>query len=246
MLNNIVLGRYIRKESLIHKLNPVFKILSLIIMIIAIFFIDSYIDIIMLVSYLLLALVYTNINLKIYLKNIYSIRAFILIIIIIDLIFFTSFNRIVFDLFKLIFAILYSSLLTYTTAMTEITYGIEHLLKPLNRFIPVNDIAMIVTLSLRYIPSLTEEASRIIRAQSLRGINFNTKNIKDKIISISGIFVPMFVLSLQKSLSLADIMDIRLYNYGKSRTNYRLNKWSKIDSLLLILNILILSIVIFY
>ena len=130
--------------------------------------------------------------------------------------------------------------------MTEITYGIENLLRPLNRFIPVNDIAMTMTLSLRYIPSLTEEAARIIRAQSLRGINFNTKNIKDKIISISGIFVPMFVLSLQKSLSLADIMDIRLYNYGKSRTNYRLNKWSKIDSFLLILNILILSIVIFY
>ena len=73
MLDNITLGRYYLKNSVVHKLNPVFKILSLIIMIISIFFIDSYVDIIMLASYLSLTLVYSNINLKIYLKNIYSI-----------------------------------------------------------------------------------------------------------------------------------------------------------------------------
>lgn len=246
MLNNYILGRYYLKDSVVHKLNPIFKILSLIIMIISIFFIDSAIDLVMLLFYLLLSIAYSDINIKVYLKNIYSIRVFLIFIFIIDLIFFTSFDRIIFDLFKVTFIVLYSSILTLTTAMTEITYGIERLLKPLNRLVPVNDIAMIISLTLRYIPTLTIEANRIIKAQKLRGINFDSKNIKERLVSISGVFIPMFVLSLSKSLKVADIMDIRLYNYGKSRTNYRLNKWRKRDTSLLILNILILFIVIFY
>lgn len=248
MLNNITIGRYINKSSVVHKLNPVFKIISLIIMIISIFFIDSYIDITLLSMYLLLTMLYSDIDIKVYLKNIYGIKIFLIFIFIfiIDLIFFTSIDRIIFDIFKLIFIVLYSSILTYTTSITELTFGIEKLLEPFNKLIPVGDIAMIITLSIRYIPTLTEEASRIINAQKLRGINFDTKNIKEKLISISGILMPMFTLSIKRAEESADIMDIRLYNYGKSRTNYRTNKWTKINSLLLILNILILIIIICY
>lgn len=246
MLNNISIGRYINKSSVVHKLNSVFKIISLIIMITSIFFISSYIDIILLSMYLLLTILYSNIDIKIYLKNILGIKIFLIFIFIIDIIFFTNINRIIFDIFKLIFIVLYSSILTYTTNITELTFGIEKILKPFNKIIPTSDIAMIITLSIRYIPTLTEEANRIINAQKLRGINFTSKNIKERLISISGIFIPMFTLSIKKAEATADIMDIRLYNYGKSRTNYRTNKWSKIDSLLLILNILILIIIISY
>ena len=215
-------------------------------MIVAIFFINSYKDIIMLTSYLILMIVYSDIDIITYLKNIYSIKIFLLFILIIDLIFGSNINNIIFDLYKLIFIIIYSSALTYTTSTSEITYGIERLLKPFNNTIPVNDIAMIITLTLRYIPTLTMESDRIIKAQKMRGINFDSKNIKTKISSLVGVFIPMFILSLKKSESTADIMDIRLYNYGKSRTNLRTNTWKKIDTLLLILNILILIIVIFY
>ena len=246
MLNNITLGKYYQKDSLVHKLNPVFKIVSLIIMIMSIFYIDSYVDLLMLGSYLLLSIIYSNISIKIYLKNILGIKIFLIFILIIDLIFYTSINKIIFDLFKIIFIILYSSILTYTTVLTELTFGIEKILKPLGKIIPVSDIAMVITLAIRYIPSLTHEANRIIRAQKMRGINFDSKNIKEKIISITGILMPMFVMSLKRADSMADIMDIRLYNYGKSKTNYRSNNWKVIDTLLLILNILILIIIIFY
>lgn len=246
MLTNITFGKYYARDSIVHKLNPLFKIISLIIMIVAIFFINSYKDIIMLTSYLILMIVYSDIDIITYLKNIYSIKIFLLFILIIDLIFGSNINNIIFDLYKLIFIIIYSSALTYTTSTSEITYGIERLLKPFNNTIPVNDIAMIITLTLRYIPTLTMESDRIIKAQKMRGINFDSKNIKTKITSLVGVFIPMFILSLKKSESTADIMDIRLYNYGKSRTNLRTNTWKKIDTLLLILNILILIIVIFY
>lgn len=246
MLNNITLGKYYKKDSIIHGLSPIFKIISLIIMIIGIFFIDSYVDVIMLASYLLLSIVCSNIEIKIYLKNILGIKIFLIFILVIDLIFYNGINRIIFDLFKLIFMILYSSILTYTTVVTALTYGIEKILKPFNRIIPVSDIAMIISLTVRYIPSLTYEANRIIRAQRVRGVNFETKDIKEKIISISGILMPMFVMSIKKSNQMADIMDLRLYNYGKSKTNYHTNNWRIIDTFLLILNILILLIVIFY
>lgn len=246
MLNNITFGRYYLKDSVVHKLNPILKILSLIIMIISIFFIDSYVDIIMLGSYLILSMVYSDISIKMYLKNILGIRIFLIFILIIDLIFFTGISKIIFDLFKIIFIIMYSSILTYTTVITELTYGIEELLRPLGKIIPVSDIAMSISLSIRYIPSLTEEASRIIKAQKMRGVSFESKNIKEKITSICGILMPMFAMSIKKSQKLADIMDIRLYNYGRTKTNYRSNKWKKIDTLLLIFNVVILIIVISY
>lgn len=245
-MSNYLLGNYILGNSVVHKLNPVCKILSLIIMIISIFFIDSYIDILMLSLYLILSILYSDIKVSVYIKNLRSIRVFLLFVLIIDIIFYRGINIIIFDLFKLIFIVLYASILTYTTAMTEITYGISTILKPFSKLIPVNDIAMIITLTLRYIPLLSIEANRIIKAQKLRGINFNTKNIKEKIISISGILVPMFAISLSKAELTADIMDLRLYNYGKSRSNYRYNKWKMKDSFLLVINILILIIVIFY
>lgn len=246
MFNDITFGKYYNKNSVIHRLSPVFKLISLMIMIVGIFFIDSYIDILMFSLYLVLVMVYSDIGIITYLKNIYSIKIFLLFIFIIDLIFNSNINNIVFDLYKLIFIIIYSSALSYTTSTSEITYGIERILKVFNNYIPVNDIAMIITLTIRYIPTLTMEADRIIKAQKMRGIDFDSKNIKNKIFSLVGVFIPMFILSLKKSESLGDIMDLRLYNYGKSRTNYRTNSWKKIDSLLLILNIIILIIVIFY
>ena len=97
MLDRITFGRYCLRDSVVHKLSPVFKILSLIIMIVGVFFIDSYVDILMLTMYLLLTIVYSDISILVYLKNIYSIKIFLLFILIIDLIFFSGINKVVFD-----------------------------------------------------------------------------------------------------------------------------------------------------
>ena len=150
MFNNITFGKYYNKNSVIHRLSPVFKLISLMIMIVGIFFIDSYIDILMFSLYLVLVMVYSDIGIITYLKNIYSIKIFLLFIFIIDLIFNSNINNIVFDLYKLIFIIIYSSALSYTTSTSEITYGIERILKVFNNYIPVNDIAMIITLTILF------------------------------------------------------------------------------------------------
>lgn len=246
MLSDICIGKYIPNDSVIYRLNPLFKVLSVIIMVISVFFIDSYDDIIMLGFYLILCMIYSDIDIKLYYKNIRSIRLFLIFILIINLIFFTGIDRIVFDLFKLIFIVIYASIFTYTTKMTEIVYGISRLLNPFNEFIPVNDISMVITLTLRYIPTLIEEYNRIIRAQKLRGMDFDKENLVGKINIIGKMLVPMFTLSLKRAEESANVMDLRLYNYSKSRSSYKVFKWKNIDTFLLILNILILIVVIVY
>ena len=246
MFDSIKFGNYVVEKSLIHRLSPVLKLISVLIMVISLFFIGTYNDILILGVYLLLVLVYSDIDIRLYLKSLYTIRIFLLFILIIDLIFTPYLDRIIIDLFKLIFIVMYASVLTFTTPMTEITYGIERILRVFNKYIPSNDIAMVLTLTLRYIPTLISEYNRIILAQKLRGVDFKDRNIKNRIKNIVSVLTPMFILSIKKASTTADIMDLRLYNYGKSRTSYRYNKWKIRDSFILVLNVLILVIVIFY
>ena len=246
MFDNIKFGNYVVGDSLIHRLSPILKIISVLLMVISLFFVGTYNDILILGVYLLLVLVYSDIDIRLYLKSLYTIRIFLLFILIIDLIFTPYLDRIIIDLFKLIFIVMYASVLTFTTPMTEITYGIERILRVFNKYIPSNDIAMVLTLTLRYIPTLISEYNRIILAQKLRGVDFKDRNIKNRIKNIVSVLTPMFILSIKKASTTADIMDLRLYNYGKSRTNYRYNKWKIRDSFILVLNVLILVIVIFY
>lgn len=236
MINKYNIGNYYLKDSVIHKLNPILKIICLFIMIISVVISNSFIDFSIILIYLVIIMLFSKIDIKIYLKNIYTLRVFIIFIIIINLIFGVG---IVNTIFRIIYLVLISAILTLTTAPMEITYGLERVLSVFNKILPINDIALTITLALRFIPILTMQAERIIKAQGLRGVDFD-KNLKTKIISLSNIFIPMIYLSLKKADELSDIMEVRLYNYGISRTNYRLNKWKYIDTFLLSINIIIL------
>ena len=243
MFNKYSIGNYYLKDSIIHKLNPVFKIISLFISIISVLLSNNLIDFISLFIFILIIILLSKIELKIYLKNIYTLRVFIIFIIIINLIFRVNIIDTIYMILKIIYLVILSAILTLTTPPTEITYGLERVFRIFNKILPVGSIALTITLALRFIPMITMQAERIIKASALRGIDYN-ENIKNKILAISNIFVPMIFLSLKKADDLADIMEVRLYNYGISRTNYRLNKWEFIDSILLILNVVVLIIVI--
>jgi len=243
MFNKYNIGNYYLKDSLIHKLNPVFKIISLLLSIITVFLANNLIDFIIIFIFILIIMLLSKIDLSVYLKNIYTLRIFIIFIIIINLIFRVNFIETIYMILKIIYLVILSAILTLTTPPTEITYGLEKTFRIFNKILPVNNIALTITLALRFIPMITMQAERIIKASSLRGIDYN-ENIKTKVLAISNMFIPLIYLSLKKADALADIMEVRLYNYGISRTNYRLNKWKLIDSILLILNIVVLIIII--
>ena len=242
MFNKYNIGNYYLKDSIIHKLNPVVKIISLLLSILTVILSNNLIDFILLFIFILSLMLLSKIEIKLYLKNIYTLRIFIIFIIIINLIFKVDIISTIYMILKIIYLVILSAILTLTTPPTEITYGLERVLRVFNRILPVNSIALSITLALRFIPLITMQAERIIKAASLRGIDFN-ENFKSKIKSISNLFVPMLYLSLKKADDLADIMELRLYNYGLSRTNYRLNKTKTKDIILLILNIVILIVV---
>lgn len=243
MFNKYTIGNYYLKDSIIHKLNPVFKILSLFLSIISVIVANSFIDFLLILFFLLIIIFLSKIEIKLYLKNIYTLRVFIIFIIIINLIFRVNIIDTCYMLLKIIYLVMLSAILTFTTPPTEITYGLERTFRVFNKILPVNAIALTITLALRFIPMITMQAERIIKASALRGIDFN-ESIKTKILSISNLFIPMIFLSLKKADDLADIMEVRLYNYGLSRTNYRLNDWKLIDSILIVINILLLLIVV--
>lgn len=243
MFNKYNIGNYYLKDSIIHKLNPVFKVISLFFSIITVILSNNLIDYILLFIFILLLMLYSKIELKVYLKNIYTLRIFIIFIIVINFIFTVDIISTLYMVLKIIYLVMVSAILTLTTPPMEITYGLERIFRVFNKFLPINSICLSITLALRFIPMITMQAERIIKAGSLRGVDFN-ENFKSKIKSISNMFVPMIYLSLKKADDLSDIMEVRLYNYGLSRTNYRLNERTFKDIILLILNVVILIIVV--
>ena len=242
MYNKYNIGNYYLKDSIIHKLNPVAKIISLLLSIITTILANNLIDFIILFIFILTLMLFSKIEIKLYLKNIYTLRIFIIFIIIINLIFKVDIIPTIYMILKIIYLVILSAILTLTTPPTEITYGLERILRIFNKILPVNSIALSITLSLRFIPLITMQAERIIKAGSLRGLDFK-EGFKSKIKSISNLFIPMLYLSFKKADDLAEIMELRLYNYGLSRTNYRLNETKTKDIILLILNIVILIVV---
>ncbi len=123
---------------------------------------------------------------------------------------------------RLMYLVVGSSLLTYTTTPNKLTDGIESLLKPLGRLgVPVHDLAMMMSLALRFIPILLEEANRIIRAQSARGADFEEGTLFQRLRAMVSILVPLLVSSTRRAYDLALAMEARCYRGGEGRTKMK-------------------------
>ncbi len=239
MLSDIKVN-YINKKSIIHNLNSTFKVISFIILLLSAFFINSYEDIIMLSSYLILSLINSNISIKIYLKKIFQYVVIFVIILIIDIITLNTMNVIICDLFRMSYIILVISLFNSVTTTNEIVYGIERITDPLHIKRDSN-IILYISLLFKFPNIFNYELKKIIKIYKERKIN---KNINLKI------YVDIISKSFNHTLEILNNMftnmKMSLYGYGKTRTNYRLNKFGIKEVLILLLEIIILIIVIVY
>jgi energy-coupling factor transport system permease protein len=137
-----------------------------------------------------------------------------------------------FIILRLILIISISSLLTFTTKPTDLTLGIEKVLAPLKVFkVPVSELALMISISLRFIPTLLEETQKILKAQTSRGADFSEGNVKDKIVQIISLLIPMFIISFKRAEDLANAMEARGYVPGRKRTSLRELRWALQDSL---------------
>ena len=244
-MGNISIGQYLPFDTFIHRLDPRVKIVGVFLYIITIFFVDSFLGYLPF-GILLLAMLFVA---KIPLKSVFkSLKPLIFIIIITGLInLITTQGSVVFTIgpvsvtkegiyrtgftiLGLSLIILSTSVLTFTTSPMELTYGLEKLFSPLKRFgFPAGELAMMISISLRFIPTLFDEAQKIRMAQMARGADFESGNIINRAISMIPLLVPLFINSFKRSDDLATAMEARMYRIGFERTKLNEISMGKID-----------------
>ncbi len=246
MIRDITIGQYYPSGSPVHKLDPRTKILITFAYIVGLFFINYFIGYAFVALWFYGAVRVSKVPLKYMLKGLKSIMFILLFTVILNM-FFTSTGNEIFKWWifritddglvlaakmgiRLVLLIVGSSLLTLTTSPIELTDGIENLLNPFRRIgVPAHEIAMMMSISLRFIPILLEETDKIMKAQTARGADFESGNIVQRAKAMVPIMVPLFISAFRRADELAMAMEARCYRGGVGRTRLNSLKYTKKD-----------------
>lgn len=247
-MRDITFGNYYATNSFLHKMDARVKILLSTLYFITVFFLDSYISHIVLGLFLLSLILISKIKFLEVLKTLKPMIFLIVFTCILNIFFNKKGNTVLWEpnsrikvtveglhfAVKIVLRILYlvigTSLVTFTTTPTEITDALEYLMTPLKIFnFPVRDVAIIISIALRFIPIFIEETDKIIMAQKARGADFETGNIFKRAKMHIPILIPLFVNAFRKADELADALDSRCYNATKKRTKMKVLKISYRD-----------------
>lgn len=260
MFKDITIGQYFPGESAVHKYDPRLKIITMVLFIITLFFIKSMYLYIPIVFYLVLVIAVAKLPIKMVFKGLRPLRWIILITFIINLVFTPGeeifrvwkisitdqgLNTALLMGIRLILLVLGTSILTYTTSPIELTDGIEALLNPLRKIgVPSHEIAMMMTIALRFIPTLIEETDKIIKAQMARGADFESGNLIRRAKNLVPLLVPLFINSFRRAEELATAMEARCYRGGEGRTKMNELKILNSDRILFIGNIIFYMVIV--
>lgn len=238
MIRDITIGQYYPSDSRIHKLDPRVKIVSTLLYLISLFTFKSIIGYALATLFLVFCVRMSKVPFKFIVKGLKPIIILLMITVVFNL-FLTPGGKLLFHagVFKiteqglrtavymgirLIYLIMGSSLMTLTTTPNQLTDGIERLLRPLNRLnVPVHEIAMMMSIALRFIPILLEETDKIMKAQIARGADLESGNIIQKAKAMVPILVPLFVSAFRRANDLAMAMEARCYRGGEGRTKMK-------------------------
>jgi energy-coupling factor transport system permease protein len=250
MIKNITIGQYIPGDSFIHKLDPRTKILISILFIVNLFLVKNFAGYLVVAAFIALMVKVAGLSPKYLYKGIKPV--FVLIIftaflnmfvtkgteatILVDFWIFKIYRegvyQAMFMTFRLIFLIMGTSILTLTTSPIELTDGIESLLKPFKKIgVPAHELAMMMSIALRFIPTLMDETDKIMKAQMARGADFESPNIIKKAKSLIPLLVPLFISSFRRAEELAMAMEARSYRGGEGRTRMKQLKYERRDVL---------------
>lgn len=260
MIKNISIGQYIPGDSYIHKLDPRVKILISFIYIIDLFLINNFKGYVIIIVFTTTVILLSKIRFVYIYKSIKPIIVLVLITAIFNLfltrgsgspLFSWKFIKLYkegivvasFMAFRLVFLIIGTSLLTLTTSPIQLTDGIESLLNPLKRIgLPSHELAMMMTIALRFIPTLIDETDKIMKAQKARGADFESGNIIARARNLIPLLVPLFVSSFRRADELAMAMESRCYHGGEGRTRMKQLKFTSKDAIASIVTIFLVGI----
>ncbi len=246
MISNVTVGQYYPVDSIIHRLDPRVKIISLFTFIVVLFIADSMLSYALSFAFLGFVTKVAKVPIKLVLKSLKSIMFLICFTLVLNICFstvgtpFFSFGIIKVSwagilnairlALRLITIILASSMLTLTTSPIKLTDGLEYLFKPLKVFkFPAHDVAMMMTIALRFIPTLVEELDKIMKAQTARGASFENGSVFQRAKSLIPVLVPLFVCSFRRADELAMAMEARCYRGETGRTRMHELKIQKND-----------------
>ena len=238
---DISFGQYYPSDSILHKLDPRFKIVLTLFLVVGIFICNSVLSLAFAIIISIVLIIISKIPLLTFLKNTKPLIPIIILTFILNLIYvpgkhiifsFWKFNlsteaiqTAVFIAIRIVLLVIFTSFLTYTTTPTALTSAIESLLKWLKVFkVDVHSIAMMMSIALRFIPTLIDEINKIINAQKARGADFESGNIIKKIKAMVPILIPLFISSFRRAYELANAMECRCYNGGEGRTKMKIMK----------------------
>lgn len=260
MLKDITIGQYYPANSCIHKLDSITKLVATIVFMISLFIVNKFWPYLIVVAVLFAVIKMSQIPLKYIIKGIKPLRWIILFTFVINIFFlpgeviwkfgFLTLTRqgikqAIFMSIRLIFLVVGTSLLTLTTSPIQLTDGIERALNPLKKIgMPVHELAMMMTIALRFIPTLLDETDKIMKAQMSRGADFESGNIVSRAKNLVPLLVPLFVSAFRRADELAMAMEARCYRGGYNRTKMKEAKITKVDYIAYVLQVVFLAIII--
>lgn len=245
MLKDITIGQYVPGSSFIHKMDPRFKIVLSFIFIVIVFLVNNFTGYILITAATLVMILASRLPIKYIFNGLKPILWIIIFTAVLNAVL-TPGNTLyklgpititdkglylsAFMVLRLVFLIISTSLLTLTTSPIALTDGIEMLLNPFKKIgLPAHELAMMMTIALRFIPTLLDETDKIMKAQAARGADFESGNIIKRTKSLVPILVPLFISSFRRADDLAMAMEARCYRGGEGRTRMKQLKAQKKD-----------------
>lgn len=261
MFDKITFGQYYPAESAIHRLDPRTKLILTVALAVTLFIPNGFVSLLIAAVFTFAVYLISRVPLKLAFNSIKAILPLIIIMTVLNVFYikggtvlfewwvFTisteGIKKAVFMAARIILLIVTTSLLTYTTSPIDLTDGLERLLRPLKVVkVPVHDLAMIMTIALRFIPTLMEEAEKIMCAQKARGADIDTGNFAKRVKALIPILVPLLVSAVRRAAELATAMDCRCYQGGEGRTQMKQSRLHFSDGVAFILTALLITAVI--
>ncbi|MBQ7415568.1 MAG: energy-coupling factor transporter transmembrane protein EcfT [Oscillospiraceae bacterium] len=246
MLKDITLGQYFPGNSVIHRLDPRTKLIMLIVYIVALFMAVGWIGYSVMFLFLAGCIAVSRIPLKSIVRGMKPMVIILLFTAILNLLMtpgdtvlvkfwiititLEGVLRAVQMMIRILMLVTGTFLLTYTTSPIALTDGLESLLSPLKKIkLPVHELAMMMCIALRFIPTLIEETDKIMSAQKARGADFENGNLMQRVKALVPILIPLFISAFRRADELATAMECRCYHGGEGRTKMKLLRYKRID-----------------
>lgn len=258
MLEKMIFGRFVPGDLFVHRLDPRSKLSFVLLFVIAVFIANNAVTYGLLLAFALFVIFVSRIRLYFIINGLKPILFLIVFTFLMHL-FFNKEGALIIDWkiikiyeegirqgffisIRFLVLVLITSILTLTTSPISITDGMEDLLGPFKRFkLPVHELALMMSISLRFIPTLMDETDKILKAQLARGSDISTGSVKERIRAVVPLLVPLFVSAFKRAEELAIAMEVRGYRGGEGRTRYRQLKWGWRDTVTMVLLAVLIS-----